>query len=178
MGDADDRDDFERRLAGQPLEPTADTRELEIAAREGERTNASLTLGELSVVDGATVNQPRAGSAGLVPWVLVGVLCLLLLVIVFAFLNPARDRADEASVKIEGAHAAMAELRQRIDELEQARAELQAANTALTTESERTAGALDAMHRSEEERAALEKRKPKPLPTPKSSKKRKRSRRH
>lgn len=177
MGEADDKDDFERRLAGQPLEPTADTQELHVAAREGERTNASLTLGELSVADGASLSGLRSSFAGLLPWVLVGVLSLLLLVIVFGFLNPARDRTDDANAEIESAHEVVSELRQRIETLEGERAELEAANAALTTESERNAGELDAMHRSEEQRVALENRQPKPVP-PKSSKKRKRSRRH
>jgi hypothetical protein len=169
----DDIDDFDR-LAGEPEDPIAGTREI-LSSAQDVRGDTSLVLGDMSLTDLSQVEQPPPETNPM-PWIVAGVLGAILLLLIFAFLLPAQSSVREAQDELESARAELTDLRAEVTRLTADRDEAIEARVALEAESEARAGELEQMARDSEASDA-EKRKSAPATKTKRKAKRKTRRR-
>jgi hypothetical protein len=156
MSGAEKNDDFDRRLAGQPADPSVDTRQLLASTEGAERTDASMVFGDMRITETTEAGR-RPRRHGLLPWfaaIVVGlVLAGLVLVVVLAW-NRAADAQmalQDARQRLAAAKEELATARSQVDGLTRER-------DALAVESERRALELAELRRSMEEADAKAKR--------------------
>ncbi len=156
MPDYNDTNDFDR-LAGQPEDPVAGTREL-VAATSPDNPGGSMVFGDMTFSEIKRV--PSSGPPpSPVPWVFAIMAAIIAGVLFFAFVLPSGSRLEEVKSELEAAKKEVQTLQERVQSLEGERTTAEQARAAATTEAERLATELEALKRGDEAADANGKRK-------------------
>ncbi|OGQ91917.1 MAG: hypothetical protein A2289_12090 [Deltaproteobacteria bacterium RIFOXYA12_FULL_58_15] len=150
-------DDFDR-LAGQPDEPIAATREL-LAATGGHPEDASMEFGPLSITDVSPPRHTVKVERSPLPWIVVVIMAVLVVVLVFAFVMPTQGELRKVKEELDEVRQAQQGMREQNEKLERERDDLLDKNQSLLAEGEERqrqmeaskveAATLDAQHRLE-----------------------------
>ncbi len=143
------------RLAGQPTEPTSDPGAIIESAKDSFRGETGIGVGEVTLSGVRPMPVTPRPRYDLVAYGIAAAIALVLIAVVFTWTLPLKSELQVVRLDLADAQQKLAAQSLEISRLTRERDDLEKARSALASENEQTATAVDARRRDAETQDAL-----------------------